>query len=141
MLLLVEKEYDGNKSKFARAFNVSHGALTAWFNEAAPTPPSVPFLLAFARRHRVSLDGLLLGRRPLYWRFQRLTATPRKAMEPGPGWVREKDVQRLIQQLARGAVDRMERERAQLLQQMKQARRSPRRASARKRASQRRRKA
>ena len=89
LLQLVTDHYGGNKSQFARAYDVSHGALTSWFKESAPTPPSVPFLLAFARRHRVSLDGLLLGRGPLYRRFQRLTATPRAVMKPGPGWVRE----------------------------------------------------
>jgi len=97
LLQVVADRHEGNQAQFGRAYNASHGALTQWFGKR-PAPPSVPFLLALAKRDHVSLDGLLLGLGALYrWRMQKLAVRPGLAEQ---NLELKQEIKRLRQQLA-----------------------------------------
>jgi len=100
---------------FERVTGLPHATVDGW--RRGTSVPELPTLLLLARQDPgLSLDWLLVGR-----------AAGSRVAEPGPGWVREEHVQRLIQNLARGALERMKEERSKLLQQMKRAPKKPRR--------------
>src|SRR2546426_2992719 len=124
-LLEVVREHYGTQSAFLVAWpGVRPTTWKEWVHQTTPRLPNADFLVQLAQRHRVSLNWLLLGVEPQYYRrLQRLT-TP------------DAEVRRMAR-----ALGDTERENARLLQRLQRAPRKPRRASARKRASQRRRKA
>jgi hypothetical protein len=144
-LLAVVRRHYRSQADFERNWEFGHGTVRAWFHRTRPTPPSLVNLLDLTReprqepRHRLSLDWLLLGSGdPEYRRFQRLAVRPSlsallanvsDAWLARAGLVRQEEVDRLVQQVAKAALQRRTK---------RSSKKKPRRPRGRKRSPRRR---
>jgi hypothetical protein len=137
-LLAIVRRHYRSQADLARYWEFGHGTVRAWFHRTRPTPPSLVNLLDLARdpRHHLSLDWLLLSTGDPLYRPRlggRLGVPPRlsdlqvanlpKAQLARVGLMWKEQHDKAMQQLARGALWRLNQERRRLLQRSAKKRR------------------